>query len=173
VGAAAYVPAALRSGRSLTALRILGFCPSVAARCEMVERLLAAHGAALALDEDEDVAFWQGMRALDALAGAVPLWRINVPPSGGPAVAAALDPLGARWVLDWAGGLVWLAFDGDPALVRGAAVRAGGHAMLVRAPEAMRATVPALQPPAAGVGALEMRVRRAFDPEGVFETGRF
>jgi glycolate oxidase FAD binding subunit len=173
VGAAAYVPAALRSGRSLTALRILGFCPSVAARCEMVERLLAAHGAALALAEDEDAAFWQGMRALDALAGDAPLWRVNVPPSGGPAVVAALDPLGARWVLDWAGGLVWLAFDGDPALVRDAAARAGGHAMLVRAPEAMRATVPALQPPVAGVGALETRVRRAFDPEGVFETGRF
>ena len=45
--------------------------------------------------------------------------------------------------------------------------------MLVRAPETMRSRVPALHPPAAGVRALEQRVRRAFDPLGVFETGRF
>jgi len=45
--------------------------------------------------------------------------------------------------------------------------------MLVRAPEAMRAEVPALHPQPAGAAALETRVRRAFDPAGVFETGRF
>jgi glycolate oxidase FAD binding subunit len=45
--------------------------------------------------------------------------------------------------------------------------------MLVRAPEAMRAVVPAFHPAAAGLAALELRVRRAFDPAGVFETGRF
>jgi len=56
-------------------------------------------------------------------------------------------PAGARWLFDWAGGLVWLAFDGEPALVRQAAEAAGGHAMLVRAPEAIRNAVP-LQHPA-------------------------
>ena len=45
--------------------------------------------------------------------------------------------------------------------------------MLVRAPEPMRTKVPALHPSAPGVAALEARVRRAFDPMGVFETGRF
>lgn len=173
VGAAAHVPAALRGGRSLTALRVLGFGPSVTARCGMVERLLEAHGTPVALDDEEDAAFWQGLRTLDPLAGDVPLWRVNVPPSGGPAVVAALEPVGARWLFDWAGGLVWLAFDGDAALVRTAAAKVGGHAMLVRAPEAMRAAVPAFHPAAPGVAALETRVRRAFDPAGVFETGRF
>lgn len=174
VGAAAYVPAALHDGRALTALRILGFGPSVAARCAMVERLLAPHGAPIAFDEEEDAGFWRSLRTLDPLAGDdAPLWRVNVPPSGGPAVVAALEPIGAQWLFDWAGGLVWLAFDGDASLVRNAAMQAGGHAMLVRAPEAMRAAAPAFHPPAAGVAALEMRVRRAFDPAGVFETGRF
>jgi glycolate oxidase FAD binding subunit len=37
----------------------------------------------------------------------------------------------------------------------------------------LRGTVPTLHPQSAGVAALEERVRRAFDPVGVFETGRF
>ena len=61
----------------------------------------------------------------------------------------------------------------DAALVRDAAARAGGHATLVRAPAAVRASVPALQPASAGVARVERAVRAAFDPAGVFETGRF
>ncbi|RIA43759.1 glycolate oxidase FAD binding subunit [Hephaestia caeni] len=173
VGAAAYLPAALNHGQSLTLLRLLGFGPSVAARCRMIETLLGAHGAAVALDGDEDTACWAALRTLAPLAGDTCLWRVNVPPSGAPSVVTALEPLGSRWLFDWAGGLVWIAFDGDAALVRNAATAAGGHAMLIRAPEALRAAVPALHPPAPGVAALEERVRRAFDPAGVFETGRF
>src|SRR3546814_6790660 len=45
VGAAAYLPAALNDGQSLTLLRLLGFGPSVAARCRMIESLLGARGA--------------------------------------------------------------------------------------------------------------------------------
>ncbi|MFC0305987.1 FAD-linked oxidase, partial [Rhizorhabdus histidinilytica] len=86
---------------------------------------------------------------------------------------AAIDPLGGRWLLDWAGGLVWLGFDGDPALVRSTAEAAGGHAMLLRGPAELRDRVPMQHPRAAGVMALEERVRRAFDPAGIFETGRF
>ncbi len=51
--------------------------------------------------------------------------------------------------------------------------RAGGHALLIRAPVAMRATIPALHPAAPGVARVERAVRAAFDPAGVFETGRF
>lgn len=170
VGAAAHLPAGPGGGRSLTALRLAGFGPSVAARCRMIEALA---GATIALDGDDDAAWWRRLRTLEPLAGAAPLWRVNVAPSAGPGIAAALEPLGARWLFDWAGGLVWIAFDGDAAHVRHAAQRAGGHATLVRAPAAMRAAVPTLHPPAPAVAALEARVRRAFDPAGVFETGRF
>jgi glycolate oxidase FAD binding subunit len=37
----------------------------------------------------------------------------------------------------------------------------------------MRARTPFLDPPAPGVARLAERVRPAFDPAGVFETGRF
>ncbi|MBC9032012.1 FAD-binding protein [Sphingomonas sp. JC676] len=173
VGAAAHLPAGSGGEKSLTALRLLGFGPSVAARAAMVERLLGEHGMVVALDGEADAAWWAGLRTLDPLGRDAMLWRVNVPPSGGPSVVAALEPLGARWLFDWAGGLVWIVFDGDAQAVRDAAAKAGGHAVLVRAPAEIRAAVPAFHPLAAGVVALEERVRRAFDPAGVFETGRF
>ena len=75
--------------------------------------------------------------------------------------------------MDWGGAVVWLAFDGDPLTLRNAAEAVGGFAQLVRAPEALRRRTPALHPQPPGLKALETRVRRAFDPAGVFETGRF
>lgn len=173
VAAAAHLPAALNGGVALTIVRVEGFEPSVRARGAMLDTLLAAHGPVEALGEREADALWDKLRTLAPLGQDRPLWRVNVTPSGGPGVVAALAPHGAQWLLDWAGGLVWLAFDGDPALVRAAAEAAGGHAMLVRAPVPLRETVPALHPVASGVAALEARVRRAFDPSGLFETGRF
>jgi glycolate oxidase FAD binding subunit len=158
---------------SLTAVRLEGFGPSVAARAEMVRSLWSDLGAALVLSPDDADALWNDLKTLAPLDDGRPLWRINTPPSGGPAVVEALAPLGARWLFDWGGGLTWLTFDGDPAVVRAAAETAGGHAMLVRADAAMRAAVPALHPLPEGVAKLEARIRRAFDPSGVFETGRF
>ena len=166
VAATAHTPAR-------TAFRLEGFGPSVTARHGTLAALLAGAGPARVLPDGEAEAFWQGLRNLDALQDDRPLWRVSTPPSRACQVIDALEPLGALWLMDWAGGLVWLTFDGDPAAVRLAAEAVGGHAMLVRGPESLRASQPALQPQAPGVRALEARVRRAFDPSGVFETGRF
>ena len=117
--------------------------------------------------------FWECIRDLTPLAGRGMLWRVNVPPSRGCAVAAAVEPFAADWLFDWAGGLVWIGHDGDPQVVRDAATAAGGHATLVRRANDLDPGFPAFHPPAPGVAALEARVRRAFDPSGVFATGRF
>ncbi len=173
VTAAGHIPAALNGGVSVTAWRLAGFGPSVAARCGMVEAALADFGAVRTPDAETAARIWKDLRTLSPLGGGRPLWRVNTPPSQGPALAQALEQLGALWMFDWAGGLTWLTFDGDAGLVRATAAQAGGHATLIRAPEEMRRAVPALHPQPAGVAALEERVRRAFDPAGVFETGRF
>jgi glycolate oxidase FAD binding subunit len=172
IGAAAHLPAAA-DRPALTLLRVHGFPSSVAARCAALPAIVRGHGAADPIPDDEAAALWAAIRDAAPLADATTLWRINLPPSGGPLLVDRLAPLGARWLFDWAGGLVWLALDGDPAAVRQAAEAAGGHAMLVRAPQAVRNAVPMQHPRAPGVAALEARVRRAFDPAGVFETGRF
>jgi glycolate oxidase FAD binding subunit len=172
IAAAAYVPDA-GGGRSLTALRIQGFGPSVVARCAMIEALLGRYGPVDAPDEAAADALWADLRTLEPLPQGAPLWRINVPPSGARAVLAAIEPGGAPWLLDWAGGLIWTTFAGDPALIRAVAEQAGGHATLIRCAPEYGAGLPVFHPPSAGVAALEARIRRAFDPAGLFETGRF
>ena len=115
---------------------------------------------------------WREAMTGEALAGPV-RWQVHLPPRQAPALAERLAPLGADWAMDWGGGRVWVALDRHDAVVREEAQRLGGEAALVVAPEAMRATVPAMHPRAPGVAALEQRVRRAFDPAGVFASGRF
>jgi glycolate oxidase FAD binding subunit len=173
VQAAAHLPGDLADGPSLTVVRLEGFGPSVAARAAMVCELWRGLAPTRHLGEDEAARFWTSLRDLSPLDDGRPLWRVNTLPSAGPVLVAGLAPYGVRWMFDWAGGLTWLTFDGDPAEVRVAAAQLGGHAALIRADETMRRTTSPLHPPQAGVGALEARVRAAFDPTGVFETGRF
>lgn len=173
VSAAAHVPAGAHCAKALTAIRLEGFGPSVDARSVMLAALGTPDHPVFEASEVDAAAFWNNLRDLTALASGATLWRVNVPPSGGCSVVAALEPLGAAWLFDWAGGLVWLTVDCDPKLVRETAALAGGHATLVRGPASLRARIPAFHPPAPGVAALEEQVRHAFDPSGVFETGRF
>ena len=173
VAAAAHIPAGLRNGESATILRVQGFGPSVAARCTILEALLGDFGAVQVVARDDAERLWGDLRSLTPLGAEGVLWRIHVPPSGACAVLTALAGENARYLLDWAGGLIWLVSDHDPATVRAASAGAGGYATLVRGDESMQASVPAFHPPQSGVAALEERVRRAFDPSGVFETGRF
>lgn len=149
-------------GEAVTALRLDGFAESITARAAMLPGFEAI--------EDGD-ALWLAVRDAAPLPREWPLWRLIVAPGRAPGVIAALPD--AEWLFDWAGGLVWLASNADPVAIRAAAEAAGGHAMLVRASEAMRRTVPALHPQPVALAAIEARVRRAFDSAGVFETGRF
>jgi glycolate oxidase FAD binding subunit len=153
--------AAAACTNGVTALRLEGFGPSVAARRKLLETMAPLR----ALSEADAGRFWAALK--HPLRDAPVLWRLSLPAS------RAVEVLGlGPWVMDWAGAQVWLACE-DAAAVRPAAEAAGGHAMLVRAPEAMRRDIPALHPQPAPVMALETRLRRAFDPAGVFETGRF
>jgi glycolate oxidase FAD binding subunit len=148
---------------SITALRLEGFGPSVAARQTLLESITPLR----VLSEHDALVFWSDFWS--PLSHAQVVWRLSLPASqAGRVVEKSLGP----WMMDWGGARVWLASD-DAAAVRAAAAEAGGHAMLMRAPKAMRQTVPAFHPQPAPVMALEGRLRHAFDPMGVFETGRF
>ena len=77
---------------------------------------------------------------------------------------------------DWAGGLVWVAMpfadEPDAAAIRGAVGAVGGHATLIRAPAAVRATVDVFAPEAPASRALAKRVKESFDPKGILNPGR-
>lgn len=172
VAAAAHHPGT-REREALTAIRLEGFRPSVDARGRMLDGLLAPFGPVTTLSAAAAEAFWATHRTLALLPVDRALWRVNVAPSASAAIVAALAPYRPDWMMCWAGGLVWIAVDDDGGAMRAAAAKVGGHATLVRAPAPLRARIGAFHPPAPGLAALEGRVRRAFDPAGVFETGRF
>ena len=162
-----------------TALRLEGVAPSVEARLKGLRELLA--GAEMQeLGTLESRAFWREVRdvaPLKAGAGDV-VWKISCPPTQGPAIVARIRAQrpAAEAFYDWSGGLVWLALpasaDADHTLVRGAIGPTGGHSTLIRAPEAVRASVPVFQPQSPALAALAARVKESFDPKGLFNPGR-
>ena len=94
---------------------------------------------------------------------------------------------------DWGGGLVWIGADaeqlkacatvleGEPTAEIGAKVLVeflqshcaldGGHATLIKGPDALRHAVPAFQPENVTVAALSKALRAKFDPRGILNAG--
>ncbi len=178
VSGAAHLPAGIAAGphdgaEPLTALRLEGFGPSVAARAEALERLL---GGAARIEVEASRRLWREIRDVEPFVGGDgAVWRVSVAPTAGPSVAAAV-PAGSRVLFDWAGGLLWIeappAGDAGAQAIRAAVDAVGGHATLLRAPPAVRAVVPTFHPPPNGVAALGDRLRIGFDPEAVLNPNR-
>jgi len=171
VSSAAHFPA--DQNRARTVFRLEGFPASVASRFEMLRDLLEEDGDLHVLEEESARFLWSGIADASVLGRDTILWRVVVPPSAICGFLASVEPFGVNWLLDWAGGMAWVAYDGAAEPLRSAAAEAGGHATLVRGPESLRATVPMFHPRSPAVTRLSERVRRAFDPASVFETGRF
>jgi len=117
-------------------------------------------GQALAAGED----FWRGIREQTAnfFRDAATLWRISVPST------RTLDVPGKQLV-EWGGALHWVFTEAEPAEVRAAAEKAGGHATLFRS---VKKEVMAFHPVAKPLLELHKRVKRTFDPNGIFNPGR-
>ena len=173
VSAAAALPA---RDHVVAALRLEDFAASVTYRMEKLRVMLDHFGAQLVLEDAESRAFWQGVREVVPLNTSADeaLWRVSVRPSAGPRMAAAADAIGGRVLLDWGGGLVWIA--AAPGIAHHAAISAaaaaeGGVAMLFRASEALRLAVPVLPAEAAPLAKISARVKEALDPAGLFNPG--
>lgn len=174
VSGAAHLP-----GR--TALRLEGVAPSVEARLQGLRELMKDVGAKMEeLGTLESRTFWREVRdvaPLNAAPDAV-VWKISCPPTEGPEVLVRIKARRpeVQAFYDWSGGLIWLALprtaDADHTLIRGALGTTGGHATLIRAPEAVRAAVPVFQPQSTALATLTARVKESFDPKGLFNPGR-
>ncbi|MGE0004583.1 MAG: glycolate oxidase subunit GlcE [Parvibaculaceae bacterium] len=177
VSGAAHLPRALAGGKAKTLLRLEGVPPSIAYRRDRLVAVVGGKAPVHILESADSRARWIAIRDVHAFAESRDraVWRLSVPPADGARVTAALPAdLDARWFYDWAGGLVWIDVppggDASAAAIR-AAMREG-HATLVRAPDAVRAAVPVLQPQPPALAALARRVKTAFDPMGIFNPGR-
>jgi glycolate oxidase FAD binding subunit len=177
VSGAAHLPAGLAGDGARTVLRLEGPGISVEARGAALGRELAAFGAAELMGEAASLDLWRALRDAAPFAGLGDraLWRCSVAPSAGPDLAARVArTLDVRHFFDWGGGLVWLAVkdaeDGGAAAIRGAL--GAGHATLVRASDAVRASVPPFQPQEPALAALSARVKAQFDPRRILNRGR-
>jgi glycolate oxidase FAD binding subunit len=178
VSGAAWLPAEAASrllgSRDPAALvRIEEFPASVDYRLGRLRDQFALPGASI-LDTAGSRTLWRAIRDAKPLEGEA-VWRVSVRPSAGPAVLAALRPVGVSGFLDWGGGLVWLAGPADAAThaaVEAAAQASGGTWMLMRAPDALRGSVRAVPEEPAPLARLSQAVKAALDPAGILNPGR-
>ena len=169
------------AGSGIAAVRTEGHTPSVTYRAGEILAMLSVRGETDLLGPEDSALLWREIGDAAALVEPWerPVWRVSLTPSAGPAFAAAVAAQAAADALfDWGGGLVWLALAADVAEAGAAIVRAalaangGGHATLVGAPDAVRASVPVFEPLAGPLAALTARVKESFDPLRVLNPGR-
>lgn len=175
--AAARLPELAGFGAAVALARIEDFARSVAYRTGRLHDDLRGFGRAEILNETQSLAVWRAVRNARPLAVEPDdaIWRVSVRPSAGPDVARAVAAIGGRCFLDWGGGLVWIAAPARESthLAIKAAARVGsGVWTLLRAPEALRASLDVIptEPPA--LARITRRVKTAFDPKGILNPGR-
>ena len=191
VGARAAVDFVAKSGGAVTAIRIEGPGPSVEHRCAALRRELADFGPTEELHSLRSALLWREIRDVARLLpdAARAIWRLSVPPANGAALMSDLTRGGGgtqggrdapsllESYYDWSGGLIWLALPAtegaSAAIIRAALARhGGGHATLMRAPDALRLSVPVFEPQDAALAALSSRVKQSFDPRRILNPGK-
>jgi glycolate oxidase FAD binding subunit len=117
-------------------------------------------------------AFWDGLRdqhdeyfvnARAALDSGATLWRLSLPPTAPP---LALD---GDCLVEWGGAQRWLCARLPAETVRDAAAAAGGHATLFMGHDRSAGEFAPLKSP---LDRIHRELKRAFDPDGVFNPGR-
>jgi glycolate oxidase FAD binding subunit len=166
------------TGVSVTAIRLECFSAFMARRIDRLKDVLRHFGELHVLDDEDSQSFWGELRQLSVLQGGErPVWRISTAPRNGAKVVASIRRyMPVEAVFDWSGGLVWLevpvAADAGATDIRRALGSFGGHAMLIRAPTAVRRQVEAFHPFDPKVEQMTQALKAVFDPVGVLNPGR-
>jgi glycolate oxidase FAD binding subunit len=117
-------------------------------------------------------AFWTGLRdhrdeffvgATKAVDSGAALWRLSVP-----ATTAPLK-LSGEQLIEWGGAQRWICTSAPAGMLHEAAQGAGGHAVRFRSRERSGGAFAPLKPP---LDRIHRELKKAFDPDGVFNPGR-
>ncbi|SLN58717.1 putative FAD-linked oxidoreductase [Roseovarius albus] len=183
-----------------TVLRVEGFVASVTYRAQALSEKLGKFGAAKTLtNAEENTSLWQSVRDVTALGTYPAVWRLSLKPGDTESLFLKLrrlhDGFLGKTILDWGGGLVWLAADREMLMdmsmqagpndhcepdmgvrvghmnLQELAQDLGGHATLIKAPEEVWPHVNAFQPEPPPLAALSDGIRQKFDPRGVLNRG--
>lgn len=113
---------------------------------------------------DDADAFWASIREQQHafFGGDEPLWRLSVKPAAG-------HDSKEQWLIDWGGAQRWLRGDRDPEHMAALAERMGGQATLFRGGD-RRSEV--FHPRTRAQKKIHLALKRAFDPECIFNSGR-
>jgi glycolate oxidase FAD binding subunit len=148
-------------------LLVLRLCGAAAA-VDAAARALGGE----AVPPDLAAAFWDGLRdqsdeyfaaARSALDQGATLWRLSLPQVA-PPLALEGDCL-----VEWGGAQRWLSTHLSATEVRDAAAAAGGHATLFMGKDRNAGVFAPLKSP---LDRIHRELKRAFDPDGVFNPGR-
>ena len=130
---------------------------------------------------DDQGAFWDGLRnhSLPFFESGLPLWRVSVPPLSD--LTKALSGLSAAYLMDWAGAQYWVRTTDEDAVRSiatqyGGSVRAYGEGVqrsvvspgVLQTNAKKRSALSTLAPPLLLV---HQRLKKAYDPTGVFNAG--
>jgi glycolate oxidase FAD binding subunit len=159
-----------------TLLRIQGTAQSVPARLVFLQARFK-NATTLVLNAETSRQVWREIRDVKPFQNDNrPVWRVSMSPARGHEMVDVLRRhTGLAAFYDWQGGLIWLRMEAaaDCELLRRTiAALGGGHATLTRANDAMRANTLVFQPQPQAIAALTARVKAAFDPAGIFNSGR-
>lgn len=173
-GAAHLSPSIDRVAKTL--LRLEGFEASVTYRADALAKILAPFGALDRVKGEASEVLWRNVRDARFLAGGETenVWRVSIAPSKAAAWLERTGSLASRWFMDWGGGLIWFATNAPDAAttLRQANTALKAHATLIRAPLSVRANVDVFEPQSEAVQKLSAGIKNAFDPDGLFNTGR-
>jgi glycolate oxidase FAD binding subunit len=177
VSGAAWIGPGMGREFSRAILRVEGFSDSVDYRAERLIALNADLGAKHALSGEDSQSLWRAVRDAEFLAEPPnrAIWRVSLQPSKAPPFIARLGTEALAHFFDWGGGLVWLASEpteGAAVRLRAALAPLGGHATLIRAPDALRARVDVFEPLNPALARLTRGVKASFDPDALFNFGR-
>ncbi len=170
VSGAAHIPEG-QDGSPVTMIRLEGFENSVTYRAKQLKERLSQFGPS-EIERRIDgpvstTAGWRWVRDVETFAGTdEDVWRVSIKPSDAPALTATLKD--ARVMLDWGGGLVWVA------CLSGIDIRSKvpkGHATLVRASDQTRKQIATFHPEAPPLAKLAADLRKNFDPKGILNPG--
>ena len=120
---------------------------------------------------DDAAGFWSALReqtdGFFRLEDEDALWRLSLP-----STASALD-LPGETLLEWGGAQRWLKSSMDASALRRIASALGGHATLYRGGSPLlKKTAGVFQALPKPMAALQARLKKAFDPAGIFNPGR-
>lgn len=114
---------------------------------------------------ESDHSHWRDLREqrLPYFASELPLWRFSIRPT------APLAPLDGPWLIDWAGAQRWLLGAFQQGRLERMAEAAGGNVSLYRRGDRHGEVHHRLND---HLRQLHVRLKRAFDPQGIFNVGR-